>query len=256
MRFRSLNSLLPRSWQKFRHSAPTRSATSPHSTMKFTPIVRSVVAIMIVAATCALSACATSAAAVDDRALGNVRVAFYGDSYTRGAGATTQQLRWSTVLSEQHGWSEFNQSVSGLGFARNRTVFGEGDLPSFIIADKPDVVIVTLGLNDNFTFDWQSNAIKAQISDDFDRLTKALPDARLIVVEPFWYKDERPASVDIIISWVRDAAAAVDADYIPDASYWLTGHPEWMASDGLHPNDAGHAAIASHMDKALRDFGL
>ncbi|MGV8911492.1 MAG: SGNH/GDSL hydrolase family protein [Rhodoglobus sp.] len=218
--------------------------------------LHAVVATLMVVATLGLSACTTSAAAVDDRAPEAVRVAFYGDSYTRGSGATVQQLRWSTVLSEQRGWSEFNPSVSGLGFARNRTVFGEGDLPSLIIADKPDVIIVTMGLNDNFTFSWQADDIRTQIADDFDRLTTALPNARLVVVEPFWYTDERPASVDVIISWVRDAAAAVGAEYIPDASYWLSGHPEWMASDALHPNDAGHAAIASRMDEALRALGL
>ncbi|MGV8852904.1 MAG: SGNH/GDSL hydrolase family protein [Rhodoglobus sp.] len=218
--------------------------------------LHAVVATLMVVATLGLSACTTSAAAVDDRAPEAVRVAFYGDSYTRGSGATVQQLRWSTVLSEQRGWSEFNPSVSGLGFARNRTVFGEGDLPSLIIADKPDVIIVTMGLNDNFTFSWQADDIRTQIADDFDRLTTALPNARLVVVEPFWYTDERPASVDVIIPWVRDAAAAVGAEYIPDASYWLSGRPEWMASDALHPNDAGHAAIASRMDEALRALGL
>ena len=137
-----------------------------------------------------------------------------------------------------------------------RTIFGEGDLPSFIIADNPDVVIVTMGLNDNFTFHSQSDELRANITGDFDRLTTELPDVRLIVVEPFWYKDERPDSVDVIISWVHDAAAAVGADCIPDASYWLAGHPEWMASDGLHPNDDGYAAIATEMDQALRTLGL
>jgi len=216
--------------------------------------------VMVVAAL-ALSACA-SAAASDEAVVstvavaGELRVAFYGDSYTRGTGASSEEGRWSTILSEQRGWSEFNPSVSGLGFVRNRTIFGHGDLPSFIIADNPDVVIVTMGLNDNFTFDSQSAELRAQIVDDFDRLVTELPDARLIVVEPFCYMDERPASVDVIISWVHDAAAAVGADYIPHASYWLAGHLEWMASDSLHPNDAGHAAIASQMDQALRALGL
>lgn len=229
--------------------------------MKFESLARTIMATAMAAAMLGLSAC-TSAAASDEPIVVPIatsdgpRVAFYGDSYTYGTGASAEEKRWSTILSEQRGWSEFNPSVSGLGFVRNRTIFGEGDLPSFIIADNPDIVIVTMGLNDNFTFHSQSDELRANITGDFDRLTTELPDARLIVVEPFWYKDERPASVDVIISWVHDAAAAVGADYIPDASYWLAGHPEWMASDGLHPNDAGHAAIASQMDQALRTLGL
>jgi len=139
---------------------------------------------------------------------------------------------------------------------RKRMHFGQGDLPQLIIADQPDVVIVTMGLNDNFTFDTYSDELPGQILHDFERLTAELPHARLIVVEPFWYKDERPASVDLIIEWVHQAALTVDAEYVPGASYWLAGHPEWMASDDLHPNDVGHAVIAANMERALRSLGL
>lgn len=224
--------------------------------MGFPSVVRAFVATALVVVTLGLSACVSTAVTVNDRDPDALRVAFYGDSYTRGSGATVQGLRWSTLLSEERGWSEFNPSVSGLGFARNREIVGDGDLPSLIIADDPDVVIVTLGLNDNFTYESQAEEIRTNILSDFTRLSTGLPDARLIVVEPFWFKEERPASVDIIISWVRESANAVGAEYIPGASYWLPGHPEWMASDDLHPNDEGHAVIASQMDRALRALRL
>lgn len=229
--------------------------------MKLGSVPRSFLAAVMVVISFGLGGCA-SEVAVDEpviiaaAAADSLRVAFYGDSYTRGSGASAEKLRWSTVLSEQHGWSEFNPSVSGLGFMRNRILFGEGDLPSLIIADDPDVVIVTMGLNDNFTYDVYSAQLPHQIASDLDRLSTQLPDARLIVVEPFWYKEERPASVDVIIAWVRDAARAAGADYIPDASNWLAGHPEWMSSDNLHPNDAGHDAIAAQLNRALGSLGL
>jgi len=113
-----------------------------------------------------------------------------------------------------------------------------------------------MGLNDNFSYDRAGEQIKQQIALDLDRIVTALPDARIIVVEPFWYTDERPASVDIIIGWVRDAAAAIDADYIAGASRWIEGHPEWMAADGLHPNDDGYAEMARRMDAELSTIGL
>ncbi|EAR24137.1 hypothetical protein A20C1_11854 [marine actinobacterium PHSC20C1] len=229
--------------------------------MRFDAFARTIVASVVVAATLGLAAC--SSIAVSEEPLfvaaaesDGPRVAFYGDSYTRGTGASSQASRWSTVLSTENGWSEFNPSVSGLGFMRNRTLFGQGDLPSLIIADHPDVVIVTMGLNDNFTFDAFADELPGQILSDLSRLSTELPNARLVVVEPFWYKSERPASVEAIISWVRSAALEVDADYVPAASYWLAGHPEWMSSDNLHPNDAGYAAIAAEMDQALRALGL
>jgi len=146
--------------------------------------------------------------------------------------------------------------VNGLGFINNRGTFGEGDEPSEVIADDPDILFITMGLNDNFSYDRAADEIEAQITDDFARLSRELPEARIIVVEPFWYTDQRPESVEIIIGWVRDAAAEIGADYIPGASHWIEGHPEWMASDGLHPNDDGYAEMARRMDSELETLGL
>jgi len=184
------------------------------------------------------------------------RVAFYGDSYTLGTGASDPSLRWSSIICAERGWQEFNPSVNGLGFVNNRATDGEGDLPALVIANDPSIVFITMGLNDNFSYDRAANQIRLRITEDFTRLATALPDARFIVVEPFWYTDRRPESVEVIIGWVRDAAAAIGADYIPGASHWIEGHPEWMASDGLHPNDAGYAAMAGRRDAELTKLGL
>ncbi|QAV71139.1 SGNH/GDSL hydrolase family protein [Salinibacterium sp. UTAS2018] len=223
--------------------------------MKFDSVARTIAATVVVAASFGLAAC-TATEPVEERDPSAVRVAFYGDSYTLGTGASASENRWSTVVSEQRDWSEFNPSVNGLGFVNNRSTVGDGDLPSLIIEDDPDIVFVTMGLNDNFSFGSRARDIQAQIADDLDRLTTELPEARFIVVEPFWYTDERPDSVDTIISWVEEAAADRGADYIAGASRWIEGHPEWMASDGLHPNDDGYAAMATQMDQALRTLGL
>jgi lysophospholipase L1-like esterase len=186
------------------------------------------------------------------------RVAFYGDSYTLGTGASSPDKRWSTIVSRERNWNEFNPSVNGLGFVTNRADSGEGsgDLPSLVIESDPEIVFVTMGLNDNFSYDFSANEIRDQIGADLDRLKAALPDARFIVVEPFWYTDDRPSSVGVINGWVADAADAIGADYIPGASHWIEGHPEWMASDGLHPNDDGYAAMAERMDAELAKLGL
>jgi lysophospholipase L1-like esterase len=183
-------------------------------------------------------------------------VAFYGDSYTLGTGASDASLRWSSAICEQRGWTEFNPSVNGLGFVRNRPMFGDGDLPDQIIDQHPDIVFVTMGLNDNFGYSQDAERIRTQIVDDLDRLVAALPDARFIVVEPFWYTDERPDSVEIIIDWVHESADRIGADWIPGASHWIEGHPEWMAADGLHPNDNGYAEMAERMDEELTKLDL
>lgn len=209
-----------------------------------------------------LSACSPAASPAPTDAAsfhGGPVVAFYGDSYTRGTGASSPDRRWSTIICTDRGWNEINRSENGLGFVNRRDSMGAGldDIPGQIIADDPDIVFVTMGLNDNFSYDSAADRIRETIDRDLSRLDAELPDARIVVVEPFWYSAERPESVDVIIGWVRDAAARIDADWIPGASRWLDGHyagspDDWMAADGLHPNDTGYAEFATRMDAALR----
>ena len=189
---------------------------------------------------------------------GQVVVAFYGDSYTRGTGASSPERRWSTIVAQGRGWWEFNPSIDGLGYVNNRDLIGGDDLVDQIVEHEPtpDVVIVTMGLNDNFSMPASADEIEAAIDADLRRFRDELPDARLVVVEPFWYTDERPDSVEQVIGWVEAAAADVDAEYIAGASRWLEGHPEWMAADGIHPNDDGYAELARRMDEELERLGL
>lgn len=186
--------------------------------------------------------------------------AFYGDSYTLGTGASDPSVRWSTVISAARGWNEFNPSVNGLGFVNNRASvppdYAPDDEVPRIIAVDPDIVFVTMGLNDNFSMPQRADDIERAIKVDLQTLRAELPEARIVVVEPFWYTDARPDSVETIIGWVREHAATIDADYVPGASRWIEGHPEWMAADRLHPNDAGYAEMARRMEDALAEIGL
>ncbi|MCS5724224.1 SGNH/GDSL hydrolase family protein [Herbiconiux sp. CPCC 203407] len=187
-------------------------------------------------------------------------VAFYGDSYTLGTGASDPSHRWSTAISLDRGWNEFNPSVNGLGFVNNRSStppdYAPDDEIPKIIEVQPDIVFVTMGLNDNFSMPGRADDIQDAITTDLRTLRDELPDARLIVVEPFWYTDARPDSVEQIIGWVREGAQAVGADYIAGASRWIEGHPEWMAADRQHPNDDGYAEMTRRMEKALEELGL
>ena len=190
--------------------------------------------------------------------------AFYGDSYTLGTGASDPALRWSSVICAERGWREFNPSVNGLGFVNHRSSTPTGDLADYapddevplIVAQHPDILFVTMGLNDNFSMPARAADIESAIDLDLKTLRAELPDARIIVVEPFWYTDERPGSVGQIIDWVKAGASSIGADYIPDASHWIEGHPEWMADDGLHPNDDGYAEMSRRMDDALAALGI
>ncbi|KJC64070.1 SGNH/GDSL hydrolase family protein [Agreia bicolorata] len=183
--------------------------------------------------------------------------AFYGDSYTLGTGASERGKRWSSIIAADRGWNEVNPSVNGLGFVNNRDRLpAGGDLVDAVIASEPDILFVTMGLNDNFSMPARADEVHAAIVADFAALRRALPETRIIVVEPFWYTDERPQSLATISGWVADEARTIGAESIEGASHWIEGHPEWMADDGLHPNDEGYAEIARRMSEELDRRGL
>lgn len=217
---------------------------------------RARVAAFIGAVAVLLTACAPSTAGSQAAASGTgPLVAFYGDSYTLGTGASDPSRRWSTRIAEDRGWREFNPSMNGLGFINHRAE-SRADLPAQIVDAEPDIVIITMGLNDVFSYERAGDGIRRQIQRDFRMLTGELPDARIVVVEPFWYTAERPDSLEVIIGWVRDAADEVGVDYIPGASSWIQGRGSEMAADGVHPNDVGYDLIARRMDAALSGIGL
>lgn len=212
--------------------------------------------LLTVAAALGLAACSSPAPDASAPSGDGPLVAFYGDSYTIGTGASDPSLRWSSIVSEQRGWREFNPSVNGLGFVNQR----EGrpdDLVDLIVAQEPDIVIVTMGLNDAFSMDGAAERIRSAIDEDFDRFRAELPDARLIVSEPFWYLEESTAESRQVAEWVAESAERVDAERMEGAATWLEGGSEGlMASDELHPSDAGYKRIAEIMDEGLRELGL
>ncbi|MDM4763581.1 SGNH/GDSL hydrolase family protein [Galbitalea sp. SE-J8] len=181
------------------------------------------------------------------------RVAFYGDSYTVGFGATDPSLRWSTLLCADRGWIELNDAQGGLGFLLNRPSFGAGDRVDAIIAEKPDAVVVMLGLNDVLGGYGDDPRVAERIASDIDRLGayQRASGARLVVVEPMWFKAERPPGLQTVIDLVRAATVRAHGLFVAGASHWLDDHPDWFYSDGLHPNDAGYAQIALRLEGAL-----
>ena len=95
--------------------------------------------------------------------------ALVGAAFTYRA-ASSPAKRWSTIVSRDHGWREFNTSHNGLGFIRNRSLFGTGDRPDLIIEQHPNTVFITLGLNDIITCVDSADAIPAQTGDNTPRI--------------------------------------------------------------------------------------
>lgn len=174
--------------------------------------------------------------------------AFYGDSLTMGFGATSPEKRWASLLTLRRGWIEVNPSIPGLGFVQGRA---GRDLPAQIVAARPDLVLVTLGINDLWLVESEGASVEAAIASDLERLRAGLPDAHIVVFALFSPLEAEPPEATVLNGWLRASAAQVGATFVTKSSRWLVDRREWTV-DGIHFNDAGNAAIAGLVDAELR----
>jgi lysophospholipase L1-like esterase len=174
-------------------------------------------------------------------------IAFLGDDWTRGAGASAPDNRFTTRVCAALGARELNSGVDGTGYAKP----GERGGPyatrvAKLVADHPDVVVVSGGRND-------SNDNPATARDEinalFAKLHRKLPDAVLVAVAPFWGDSDLPDEMVQLGTAIEDGITAVGGTYL-DIEDPIHDHPRFMA-DLADPNDAGYAAIAAALTPEL-----
>ncbi len=178
-------------------------------------------------------------------------VAFLGDDFTAGVGASSPAARWTSLVAEKYGWDEKNFGVAGTGYSTGGTAKGApySARVAAVAATAPAIVIVSGG-----RFDIQSpngpTAIKAGVVATFKALRAALPKAVIIAESPVWPLTKPPATLALVAADVKAAVAAVDGRYldIDEPLFGLT------ADFGAHnqPNDAGYAVLAKAFETAYQ----
>ena len=129
---------------------------------------------------------------------------------------------------------------------------------------KPDVLSILIGVNDfwhTLTHGYTGTVqdYEQQYTALLDDTRRALPQVRLIVLEPFvlhtgavdarWFPefDQRRGAAARVASHAR-------ATFVPLQSIFdqktRTAPPAYWAADGVHPTPAGHAVIAEHWRRA------
>jgi lysophospholipase L1-like esterase len=179
-----------------------------------------------------------------------VVVAFLGDSYTAGSGASHHAHRWTSLLSAAEGWTEANFGQPGTGYTNNGSQ-GESPYPArvaAVAAAHPSIVVVSGGQNDETT-DPQTEA--AAVTRTFTALRKALPKAQIIGVGPSVPSPDQVPLARPIDSAVRAAVGQVHGRYVSLLSPDPLAGPGLLASDHEHPDDKGYAAIAAQVRRAL-----
>lgn len=176
-------------------------------------------------------------------------VAFLGDSYAFGHGASGPSKRWVNLVSLNKGWSEANLSQD----ATNYSTAGEPGFTSYrsrlgaVAATGAQIVVVSGGRDDVGVDPAQ---FRGDVRATFAGIHASLPKAMLIVVSPTWGNDPAPQRLTALILIVKAEAKRAGATYL-DIGEPMLAHSSMMDVDGWHPNDAGHAAIAAAVEKAL-----
>ncbi|SDQ97482.1 Lysophospholipase L1 [Microbacterium sp. cf332] len=183
-------------------------------------------------------------------------VVFLGDSYTAGVGASDKSLGWVNLVGEAEGWRVRNLARGGTGFASEVTgeaapaACGRADCPDFGemalegSSLLPDIVVISGGRNDI-----GDTPVDADVDAFFDTVAAAYPGSRIYVTDVLWHQ-QAPEAVERLTSVVRDDAERIGATWL-DIGQPLAGGGGLLAPDGIHPNDAGHEAIAQAVIAAL-----
>lgn len=179
-----------------------------------------------------------------------------GDSFAEGTGATVGG-GFAPQVCSQMGWTCNVEAEGGTGFVNNGHT-GEGADPTKasygarLQADKgrylADVAIVTGGRND---LSVPGDPVTAA-TEYLHALHAAYPQAKLVVVAPFWNDADPPAQLLNMRDAEKSTAAELGATFIDPLADGWTLRPDQLVADGVHPNQAGHDELARRLVAALR----
>lgn len=180
------------------------------------------------------------------------RVAVISDSYTTGTDLGGRgvngwpSLAWR-ILADQ------GRPVAADVAAEGRAGYGVrgdhnstfGDLTARAVRPD-DALVVFFGSRNDEPVEAVDVAGLARSA--FELARRRAPTARFLVIGPPW----PTADVPLRILQIRDALATVarasGARFVdPLVERWFVGRPELIASDGVHPTDAGHRYLAERI---------
>jgi lysophospholipase L1-like esterase len=188
------------------------------------------------------------------------KVAFIGDSYAEGIGASDPSKRWSTLLSAANNWTETNVAHQQSGYLKTgaRSPCTAESCPAYttvvpqVVQSGAELVILTGGAND---LGQDQAAAAAAVAKTLTDLRAGLPNAVIVVVNPWWDMRVANPALSPYTEAIKAAAAAAGVTFA-DTGQPIVGRVDRVTSDGLHANDAGHQALAETVRSALKLAGL
>ena len=184
-------------------------------------------------------------------------VAFIGDSYCDGTGASTKLTGWTSIASQELGWFEKNACIGGSGYitSTGRRGFQEA-VDGLLTSLKPAIIVISGGKNDLGLMTEGGTEISDASCALFKGIKASLPKTQIIVVSPFWDTTAVPALVGVESSAIKDCTVKYGAKFLSGAHRWLEGNEKLFDLAVGAPNDEGQALIAQKFVAWYKASGL
>jgi len=183
-----------------------------------------------------LVATAAPAAAAD-----RVIVAF-GDSLTAGLGVAAEEA-WPALIEARLRREGYPYRVVNAGVSGDTTAGGVRRV-DWVLRNRPEVAVVALGANDGLR-GLSTDAMRANLGTIVERLRAA--GARVLVAGMEVPPNYGAAYARAFRAVFPDVARQGGATLMPFLLDGVAADPRLNQPDGIHPNAAGHRAIAEHV---------
>ncbi|MCH3975076.1 MAG: SGNH/GDSL hydrolase family protein [Bifidobacterium tibiigranuli] len=182
--------------------------------------------------------------------MADIHALYFGDGNPAGAGVADATKRWPQILSAALALTPHAYAVEGAGYmVQSKSVLAQLTVAAAdanVPADSVGLVVLAAGYEDAKANADVSSAA-AQAFAIANAIRKRYRNAKLAIMvgpqglEPDGFED----SCAPFMKGLSAAARTVGADVVIDAWDWLFGKPGDVQSDGVHPNEAGHALLAA-----------
>ena len=198
----------------------------------------------------------------------NCNAVFFGDSWTVGTGIATADRptkRFSAIISQKLGCTEFNYGVGAAGFIRSGNLISTqiSTAASGMSAGEKNgtgVVVIVGGVND-YRQQLSTSTVNDFITGVINTATLAhntFPNAIIVLGIGNTNLSYFPQEAKQWYQWaIRAAEAQLKFPHIVIKNLYnvISGITENYASDNLHPNELGHARFGGYIADAILGGG-
>lgn len=191
-------------------------------------------------------------------------VSFIGDSITEGVGASSEATRWVNVFASKYGLAINNQGLGGYTLKAPQFPGPWGVYPLIErVYNKPSTsYVIFIGTNDAYNYTAPPTHLQ-----DFESTYRTMLDtliadgisikSQVVLVSPSWPSDAAltngitRARYESYVAKVAQIATDYEAPYVDAYATILAAGGQAALADTIHPNNAGHAAIAAAVGAAF-----